>query len=125
MNPTIDPVIPFEQENNSMDNKLITIIIVLSICTCISNLIIIIFCMKSKRISNDTCSNEYDWIEYALKQKECAGNEWEKYLYDFKKHKLTESKLIKLTENEWKELIPEIGVRIGFRELWKKRYNQK
>ena len=61
--------------------------------------------------------NQYKWIENALKQ--CDKHEWKTYLNNFKQNKITDDRLnnLKIKEQHWQSLIPEIGVRIEFQEL--------
>ena len=62
--------------------------------------------------SSHSLKTDFKWIEETLQK--CDGQEWQKYLYNFKKHKVTESRLYSLSDKDWRELIPEIGIRNDF-----------
>ena len=64
-------------------------------------------------------TNEYEWIQKSLEQ--CDKLDWQKYLNNFKKHKITDKriKLFPFQHEIWKILLPEIGVRYEFIEMAK------
>eukprot|EP01084_Bolivina_argentea_P047512 87550_1 len=60
----------------------------------------------------------YEWIKNTLSK--IDEEDWEKYLNNFKKHKITDFRLKNFTEEQhFKELIPEIGVRSEMIQIWK------
>eukprot|EP01083_Nonionella_stella_P013762 38702_1 len=62
----------------------------------------------------------YGWITKALQT--CDSKDWKIYLTNFKRNKVTESRLYHLTDDAmWIELIPELGVRSQFLQLWEQR----
>eukprot|EP01083_Nonionella_stella_P064790 169187_1 len=61
--------------------------------------------------------DEYFWIETALKT--IDGRDWTMYLNRFKQNKVTTQRLNTLIEEDFKELLPEIGVRRDFINLIK------
>eukprot|EP01084_Bolivina_argentea_P091900 165393_1 len=66
----------------------------------------------------------YDWICNTLKK--CDKKHWKMYLKNFKKNKITERILIDLKDDAvWRELIPELGIRVQFQQLWKERKMRK
>merc|ERR1712113_877193 len=61
--------------------------------------------------------NEYKWIENTLKKLD--KSEWNRYLNNFKKNKITDLRLKHIAFDDkdvWKQLIPEIGVRYEFQQ---------
>ena len=67
-------------------------------------------------------SDEYKWIENTLKQ--CDKDQWELYLEQFKKHKITDDRILYLKDEEdWEEILPEIGIRILFKEFHKEKFS--
>eukprot|EP01084_Bolivina_argentea_P064670 117914_1 len=58
----------------------------------------------------------YKGIERILKK--CDSDEWEQYLDNFKKHKVTDVRLKLINDDDeiWNILIPEYGVRIEFKQ---------
>ncbi len=65
---------------------------------------------------DDDDDGSYEWIKSALKC--CDENGWEQYFANFKQHKVSENRLDKLDDIDWRELIPAIGPRNDFKELW-------
>jgi len=59
---------------------------------------------------------EYEWIKATLMRCDPAG--WSRYYLAFQTHKVDEMRLNKLNDNDWKELIPAIGPRNDFKEMW-------
>jgi len=69
--------------------------------------------------SDNDVTNKYYWIKRTLRQ--CDVNGWEKYYDNFKNHKVDETRLTKLDDGDWRELIPAIGPRNDFKEAWEIR----
>merc|ERR1712129_510852 len=67
--------------------------------------------------------DEFKQIEECLKL--CDNIEWEEYLQNFKANKVNDKRVNKLQAHDWKELLPAIGVRNEFMELWQKCENRK
>ena len=68
-------------------------------------------------------SNDYYQIEQCLKL--CDQNEWQKYLKNFRQNKVSDCRVSGLDPNDWKELLPPIGVRNEFKALWNQYERQK
>merc|ERR1719361_2670636 len=78
---------------------------------------------RPTRASTIDDSYKYERIIEILK--ECDPDDWESYLAAFKNEKLTDAtlKLIPCdatndSEAMWKELIPQIGIRLAFKKQW-------
>eukprot|EP01084_Bolivina_argentea_P080217 145345_1 len=67
--------------------------------------------------ANKNNENEYCWIEMALRT--IDENDWKIYLKRFKQNKVTTNRLNTLQDEDWRELLPEIGIRRDFRNLIK------
>ena len=61
---------------------------------------------------------DFEIIENILKK--CDKKDWEGYLDNFKKEKLSDRRLkrMRTSDKMWEKLIPEYGVRIEFKDLW-------
>eukprot|EP01083_Nonionella_stella_P143855 447940_1 len=68
-------------------------------------------------------SQNYRCIEQWLKV--CDDMDWEQYLNNFKRHKVNDYRLDRLSEKDWKQLIPPIGTRNEFKTLWRKYERQR
>merc|ERR1719461_2174467 len=67
-------------------------------------------------------ANAYNLIEQCLKL--CDNIDWEEHLQNFKDNKVCDKRVRGLSAHDWKELLPAIGVRNEFIELWNKLENR-
>ena len=65
--------------------------------------------------------DEYEWIEMAFRQ--IDEKDWIIYLNRFKKNKVNIHRLNNLVDEDWRELLPEIGIRRDFRNLLNQKNN--
>jgi len=65
--------------------------------------------------------DDYEWIEMAFRQ--IDEKDWIIYLNRFKKNKVNIYRLNNLVDEDWRELLPEIGIRRDFRNLLKQKNN--
>eukprot|EP00483_Globobulimina_turgida_P003512 UN03518 len=74
---------------------------------------------KYANLSADLNEDDYVWIEMALRS--IDEKDWEIYLKRFKQNKVNVSRLHSLLDDDFRELLPEIGIRRDFRNLIKNK----
>ena len=81
--------------------------------------------MSSQGENLDEYEEEKNFKEIEKILKQCDDREWEKYLYNFKKEKMTDKRVKILGNGDeiWEDLIPEYGVRIEFKKSWNQTKN--